>query len=398
MSKAEIAPANALTSLLSPPRIEQPLELWDQTLRDGEQTPRVAFTREEKQEIAALLDRLGMSAINVGYPAVSTYEAETVRSIARMGLKAQLGVTARLVRKDFEAAASTGVQWVLCFASLSDWHLRDKLKMTEDEYLKQMQEVLPYGRQQGLRVAFAVEDGTRTPPERLLRFIAEAQNLGAECIRICDTVGVLTPSSTRKLFELLRPFVKVKLNAHFHDDLGMGTANTLTALEAGADSADVAAGGLGERAGNTPLEEVVVALRVKYGRAESMDLSLLPQLSTLVSRYSGMPVAPNRPIVGENVFSHESGIHVAGVLANPVTYEPFPPAWVGRKHRIIFGKHSGISGLRYLLERERIELGEDAQRELLERIKEAGQRKEAVEEGRILAWAAELRQPGRQSA
>ena len=180
MSKAEIAPANVLTSLLSPPRIEQPLELWDQTLRDGEQTPRVAFTREEKQEIAALLDRLGMSAINVGYPAVSAYEAETVRSVVRMGLKAQLGVTARLVRKDFEAAASTGVQWVLCFASLSDWHLRDKLKMTEDEYLKQMQEVLPYGRQQGLRERDHLGQRPNRPREReviprpVLRLLFEA--------------------------------------------------------------------------------------------------------------------------------------------------------------------------------------------------------------------------------
>ncbi len=370
--------------------ISQPVKLWDQTLRDGEQTPGVAFTRGEKLELAKALDELGVHYINVGYPAVSEAEAETVRQVVKLGLRAELGVTSRMLAKDVDAAARTGVKWVLMFASLSDWHLKYKLRTDEESYLAQVAPVVKHAHELGLSVGFAIEDGTRTPWARLVRFIEAAENAGAAAIRLCDTVGVLLPTGTAKMFAALRKVVRGQLIVHFHNDLGMATANTLTALEAGADAADVALAGLGERAGNTSLEEVVVALRVKYGRDLGLKLERVPEISAMAQRFSGLPRGPSTPIVGSNVFSHESGIHVAGLLANPTCYEAYPPAMVGRDHKIVYGKHSGLSGVQYLLERKGLSLSEGQQQVLLTQIKEAGQRKELVPEDKILTWAAQL--------
>jgi isopropylmalate/homocitrate/citramalate synthase len=389
MPQPSLEPANVLTAAFQS-RIEQPIQIWDQTLRDGEQTPGIAFTQEEKLRLAKALDALGVYGMNVGYPMVSPYEADTVRAIVKLGLKAQLAVTSRLTRDDVDAAHSVGVHWVFCFTSLSDWHIRDKLKTTEADLLATVADVIPYAAAKGLKVSFAVEDATRTPLPRLLRFVQAAEEHGASCIRICDTVGVLVPSATRRLIELMRPLVKGTLCMHFHNDLGLATANSIVALESGADAVDATLAGLGERAGNTPLEELAVVLKVKYGCETGIRLERLCETGALVSQATGLAPPANKPIVGKHVFSHESGIHVAGLLANPITYEPFPPALVQRSHTIIFGKHSGLSGVRHLLKRESITLSPEAERSLLERVKRAGQQKEEVAEERVVAWAREL--------
>jgi isopropylmalate/homocitrate/citramalate synthase len=382
-------PCNVLTAAFQSP-IEQPVQIWEQTLRDGEQTPGIAFSQEEKLSIARALDRLGVYGMNVGYPVVSAYEADTVRKIVGLGLRAQTAVTSRLLKEDVDAAASCGVNWVFCFTSLSDWHMKDKLRTTEPELLKKVADVIPYAVSKGLKVSFAVEDGSRTPLPRLLRFVQAAEEAGASCIRVCDTVGVFVPSATRRLFELLRPLVKGSLCVHFHNDLGMATANTLMALEAGADALDATLAGLGERAGNTPLEEIAVTLKVKYGRDVGIKLEHLLETGELVGKATGIKPPTNKPITGKGVFSHESGIHVAGLLANPVTYEPFPPALINREHKIIFGKHSGLSGVKHLLKRSGLELSADGEKKLLDKIKAAGQGKEDVPDERVLAWAREL--------
>ena len=385
-------PANVLTAAFQS-EILQPIQLWDQTLRDGEQTPNIAFSQQEKLQLARTLDQLGVFGMNVGYPMVSAYEAETVREIVKLKLRAKLAVTSRLMRDDVDAAASTGVDWVFCFTSLSDWHIRDKLKTTEAELLAKVKDVVPYGIERKLQVSFAVEDATRTPLPRLLRFIQTAEDAGAHCIRICDTVGVLVPTATRRLIELLRPLVKGTLCVHFHNDLGMATANSIMALEAGADAVDATLAGLGERAGNSPLEELAVILKVKYGRDIGLRLEQLVEAGAQVARATGILPPSNKPIVGKSVFSHESGIHVAGLLANPITYEPFPPSLIGREHTVIFGKHSGLAGVRHLLKRAGVELTPEAEKSLLEKIKTAGQGKEDVPDQRVLAWAQELRTP-----
>lgn len=365
--------------------------LWDQTLRDGEQTPGVAFSKEEKQRLARALDEFGIDCINAGFPAVSEEEADIVRSIVGLGLRAEMGATCRLRREDVDAAADVGVTWALAFASLSDWHLQYKMKTTEEAYLKQVEAVVPHARARGLRLAFAIEDATRVPKERLERFIRAAEACGAEAVRPCDTVGLLTPSSTVGFIRFLREIVRGQLIVHFHNDLGMATANTITALENGADTADVALAGLGERAGNTPLEEVVVVLRVKYGIGQRYKLDQLCELSRQAAHAAGIPVPANKPIVGKSVFSHESGVHVGGVLANETCYEPFPPALVGRKHEIVFGKHSGLASVRFALDKAGIQLDEPLQHELLRSIKNLGQSKQdvtwswIVEEARRLA-------------
>jgi isopropylmalate/homocitrate/citramalate synthase len=382
-------PANVLTAAFQTP-IEQPIQIWEQTLRDGEQTPGIAFTQPEKLSLARRLDALGVFGMNVGYPAVSEYEAETVRRIVALGLRAELAVTSRLIKEDVDAAAATGVHWAFCFTSLSDWHIKDKLKTTEAALLDKVREVVPYARSKGMKLSFAVEDATRTPLPRLLKFIQLAEELGANAIRVCDTVGVLVPTATFRLIQLMRPLVKSSLVMHFHNDMGMATANSLAALEAGADAVDATLNGLGERAGNTPLEELAVALQVKYGRDVGIKLDQLCEAAAECARLTGLATPHNKPITGSKVFSHESGIHVAGLLANPVTYEPFAPAMIQRQHTIIFGKHSGIAGVRNLLKRENMELSGASEKALLERIKHAGQSKEDVPEQRVLDWAREL--------
>jgi isopropylmalate/homocitrate/citramalate synthase len=265
--------------------------------------------------------------------------------------------------------ADVGVDWIALFVPTSDTHLRHKLRLSEEEAVRRVQWCIRYARDKGLIPLLGLEDGTRTPLDRLRRVVDAAQEAGVSSLELSDTVGVLTPSATQRCIEWMRPLVDCTLRVHFHNDLGMATANTLTALEAGADGAHVTLAGLGERAGNTPLEEVAVALAVRYGADTKIRLDRLVPAATLVAKYAGVDLGRQRPIVGADVFSHESGIHVAGLLAEPSTYEPFPPSLLGREHHIVFGKHSGITGLRHVLAPTGYTLSEEAERALLNRLK-----------------------------
>jgi isopropylmalate/homocitrate/citramalate synthase len=378
-------PANVLTQWFQS-QIHSDISLRDVTLRDGEQTPNVAFTRDEKLELARALDELGVPFISVGFPAVSDYELETARQLTR-SLKATTFALSRPLTSDIDAVARAGAQVAGLFVSLSDWHLRDKLRSTEEEVLQKIGVAVPHARKLGLRVHIGVEDGTRTPLPRLVRFIRAFEEMGCEEVDIADTVGILVPEAARKMAEVLVAFMQMRLAVHFHNDLGMATANALAALAGGAKTVDVSVAGLGERCGNTSLEELAVVLKVKYGVDLGLQLDKLPSVTAMAARFAGLSIPPNKPIVGENVFSHESGIHVAGILATPITYEPFPPALVGRRHQIIYGKHSGLTGVRYLLKREKLELDSAGEELLLARIKEAGQSKERLTEAQVLDWA-----------
>jgi isopropylmalate/homocitrate/citramalate synthase len=383
-------PSNVLTDLFRIP-IEQPILITDNSLRDGEQAPELAYSLDEKLAIATALAELGVHGINVGFPAVSAEEQRAVREIVALKLKVpRIIAFTRLVQADMDCALECGVHWITTFIPTSDSHLRDKLRMTEAQALAQMEKLLPYARAAGLRVQFAFEDATRTPLHRLLRFVEAAQAYGIDTLYIADTVGTLVPSAAYRLFSLLRRVVRCGLACHVHDDLGMATANAIAALEAGADQVDCTLLGLGERAGNTPLEELAVALRVKYGRDLGLRLDLLPRAVEVVRRAAAVSIAANKPIVGEHVFSHESGIHVHGMLSNPVCYESFPPSLVGRKHRIIYGKHSGLRSVAYALEQAALELGEAEQKQLLDRIKREAQDKRKVAEADVIAWAHAL--------
>jgi homocitrate synthase NifV len=261
--------------------------------------------------------------------------------------------------------------------------------MSEADALARIEELVPLARSGGKQVAFCLEDGSRTPLDRIVRMFRAAQDAGADYAVLADTVGVLTPFATFDLFQALGREIRIPLGAHFHDDLGLALANTLAALQGGARVAHVTVNGVGERAGNACLEELAVALEVKYGVRLGLDLSGLADLSALVHRASGTEAPAHKAVTGKWCFTHESGIHVAGVLASQETYQAYPPALVGRSHQIVFGKHSGAHSVAYLASRSGIGLSPDGCARVLGRIKAHGKRDGATPDELVLDWIRE---------
>jgi isopropylmalate/homocitrate/citramalate synthase len=378
--------ANVLTAGREP-GIARGLEIYDNTLREGEQPPGVVFGVETKVAIARALDEVGVHWANVGFPAVSEEERQAVREIAGAGLRMKTAALARMVPKDIDIALECGVDLVSLFLAGSDVHLRHKLRMSESEALRAIEELVPHAKSSGRLVAFNLEDGSRTPLDRVLRLFQRAQDAGADYVALADTVGVLTPLATYQIFTELRESIRIPLGVHFHDDLGLALANTLAALQAGARLAHVTVNGVGERAGNACLEELAVALEVKYEAGLGLRLDKLQGLSHLVHRASGTAAPEHKAVTGKWCFTHESGIHVAGLLASQETYQPYPPALVGRAHEIVFGKHSGAHGVSFLASRSGIELSHDACARVLGRIKAASERHTGpIPEAQVLDW------------
>jgi isopropylmalate/homocitrate/citramalate synthase len=376
-------------------RIEQPIEILDTTLREGEQTPGVVFSVEEKLAIAHALDEAGVHWISAGFPAVSAEERETVLRVTRAGLKARIAALARMLPGDIDAAVDCGCELVSLFLGGSDSHLADKLRLTEGQGIDKIQSSVRYAKERGALVAFGVEDFSRTPLPRLLRFYQVAVEAGADQLTFPDTLGALTPTSTARLFTFFKALFPVPLIAHFHNDLGLALANTLAALEAGASGVHVTVNGVGERTGNTCLEELALVLKLKYGRDLGLRLDRLHDLSLLVHRACGTEPGPHKPVTGRYSFTHESGIHVAGMLANRECYQTYPPEMVGRQHEIVFGKHSGTQGIAALAERAGLPLPEAARKSVLDRVKREAERTHgSVPEEKILEWIrAEVEMP-----
>ncbi|MDP7080344.1 MAG: homocitrate synthase family protein [Candidatus Undinarchaeales archaeon] len=351
-------------------RLKGPIELYDSTLRDGEQTPGVCFTPDEKEAIARELDAVGVPIIEAGFPVVSPKEAEGVRRIVAAGLDARLVALSRLRDEDIDVAVDCGVDGVLLFIASSDVHLDHKLHMDREQVLEAVASKVAYARDRGLRVQFTPEDASRTDPAFLKEVLATAEWAGAERVGVADTVGILDPAATRRLVRTAMEAVKVPVSVHLHNDLGLATANTLAAFEEGVVAAAVTVNGIGERAGNASLEEVAASLAVHYGYDCGIDLSRLTELSELVSHLTGIPVPGNKAVVGPNTFTHESGIHVAAVLEEPATYEPFPAELVGGRRNLVFGKHSGRKAVRHLLRKEGLAHGPDAVGRVLALLKD----------------------------
>ncbi len=351
-------------------RLKGPIELYDSTLRDGEQTPGVCFNPDEKVAIARKLDAMGVPIIEAGFPVVSPKEAEGVKRIVEAGLDARLVALSRLRVEDIDVAVDCGVEGVLLFIASSDLHLDHKLRMDREKVLQAIDSKVAYACARGLRVQFTPEDASRTDPAFLAEVLASAEAAGADRVGVADTVGILDPAATRRLVRTAMDAVKVPVSVHLHNDLGLATANTLAAFEEGAMAAAVTVNGIGERAGNASLEEVATALAVHYGYDCGIDLSQLTELSGLVSRLTGIPVPGNKAVVGINTFTHESGIHVAAVLEEPATYEPFPAEMVGGRRHLVFGKHSGRKAVRHLLRKEGLIHDADAVGRLLALLKD----------------------------
>lgn len=346
------------------------LVVWDETLRDGEQMPGVHFTPEEKLRVATLLSEIGVGVLNAGIPVVSEEEARAVQLVAHAGLKAKVLAAARTVLKDVDAVIASGASHIAIFVAASNVHLQYKLKMTPDEVVAASLASVRRAKEAGLHVAFVTEDTVRAPFDFVERLYREVQNAGADRLVVADTVGIMTPLTFRwYLTEFQRRVRPKDLSVHCHNDFGLATANTLTAIECGARAPHVCVNGLGERAGNASLEEVVMGLESLYGFRTGIRTERLFELSRLVEELSGVPVAANKALVGYYAFSHEAGIHTHGILAHTLTYEPLQPDVVGRHRQMILGKHTGKAALVEKLKERGLTASEPVLVELLLRIK-----------------------------
>ncbi len=357
--------------------------IYDTTLRDGEQTPGVSFTPEQKLEIAHLLDELGVHQIEAGFPVVSEGEREAVRRIAREDLDADILCLARTLRGDVDAAVECEVDGVITFIATSDLHLKHKLKMSREEVLERIADTVEYAKDHGLWVAFSAEDGTRTEFEFLEKVYRTAEECGADRVHATDTVGVMIPEAMRRFVRKIRRVVDLPIGVHCHDDFGMAVANSLAAVEAGAQAISTTVNGIGERAGNAALEEVVMALEKLYGLDLGLNTEVLAELSRKVAEYSGIDVPPNKAVVGENAFRHESGIHVAAVLEEPRTYEPMDPREVGMERKIVLGKHTGRKAVIAKLKELGVEPDEEIVEKVLREIKALGDRKVRITDSKL---------------
>ncbi len=347
------------------------IEICDVTLRDGEQTPGVAFSKEQKMSIAQHLDDIGIDVIEAGFPVVSDAERDVVKSIANMGLDARICCLCRSTQKDVETAIDCDVDFVSIFLAMSDLHLKYKYHKSLDEMLDVAMNAIEYAKDHGIGVRFAAEDATRTPIPRLIDAFKMAEERNADYVSIADTVGILNPVTATYLVDQIYKAIdtkKTKICMHCHDDLGLAVANTLAAAEAGAFQLHTTVNGIGERAGNAALEEVLMNLRVQYG-VDRYDLHTLVDLSQEVRNASKIDVAINKAVVGQNAFSHESGIHVAAILENPRTYELFLPEMVGGKRNLIVGKHTGTKALAGIIKNIGYELDDGNFCKLFDQVK-----------------------------
>ncbi|MEW6726209.1 homocitrate synthase [Desulforudis sp. 1088] len=325
---------------------ERKIFIVDTTLRDGEQTAGVVFANHEKLRIAKILDELGVHQIEAGIPVMGGDEEEAIRKICKAGLKASIMGWNRPVIKDIEHSISCGVDAVAISISTSDIHIKHKLKASREWVLEQITTAVAFAKKEGMYVSMNAEDASRSDMEFLIEFARLGKQAGADRLRYCDTVGILDPFTAYENVKTIIDNVGIEVEMHTHDDFGMATANALAGFKAGANYIGVTVMGLGERAGNSPLEEVVMALKHIYKVDLGFKTELLLEAAEYVSRASGRELPKWKAIVGSNMFAHESGIHADGALKFPGTYEAFSPEEIGLERQIVIGKHSGGAAVR----------------------------------------------------
>ncbi len=373
---------------------QPPVLINDTTLRDGEQAAGVAFNLQEKVAIAKFLDTVGVHEIEVGIPAMGEEETLAIKAISDLNLQAKLLAWNRAVISDIQASIACGLKRVHICIPVSGVQISTKFQGQWRITLQQLRDSVNFALDNGLWVSVGGEDASRADKNFLLDVALFAQELGASRFRFCDTVGILDPFATYHRVKKLVESLSIPVEIHTHNDFGLATANALAGIEAGCLTANTTVNGLGERAGNAALEEVVMALKRIYGLDVGIDTTKLLDLSRLVADASRCSVPPWKAIVGENTFAHESGIHAHSVLQNPTTYEPFSPEEVGWERRVVVGKHSGRHAVTQVLEQHGIKLNPEETKSVLEAV-----RQESVKKKRSLTTkeVLDLVQNGRYS-
>lgn len=366
--------------------------IFDTTLRDGEQTPGVSLTFAQKKEIAAQLSRLGVDILEAGFPMSSEGEKQNVAEIARMGLELDVCGLSRVVLSDIDACLYCDVDMVHTFVPTSDVQRIHTIKKSREEVLDMAVKAVEYIKDHGVKCMFSAMDATRTDLDYLIKINRAVQEAGCDVINVPDTVGVIVPSGMKELISEIRKNITIPIDVHCHNDFGLAVANSLAAVEGGGDQVQVTINGLGERAGNADLAETVMSLHSIYGAKTNIKTELLVETARLVERYTGVRIPPTMPVVGDNAFAHESGIHTHGVLTKTDTFEPgiMTPEMVGHKRRIVLGKHAGRHAVGQSLEAAGLKPDSDQLSEIMSRMKDLSNKGKTVTDGDLIAIAESI--------
>jgi 2-isopropylmalate synthase len=364
--------------------------VFDTTLRDGEQTPGVSLTSTQKLEIARQLDKLGVDIIEAGFPISSDGDKESVKSISNAGLDAEVCGLARVLKKDIDACFDSDVGLVHTFVPTSEVQRVYTIKKSQEEVIQLAVEAVQYIKDHGSKCMFSAMDATRTEPEYLIKVFKAVQDAGCDIINVPDTVGVMVPSAMYRQIKDIAAEITIPIDVHCHNDFGLAVANGLMAIEAGASQVQVTVNGIGERAGNADLSQTVMSLKAMYGAKTNIRTEYLVETSKMVENYTGVRLPPNTPVVGQNAFSHESGIHSQGVLEKSDTFEPgiMTPEMVGHRRRIVLGKHTGKHAVKQSLESAGIITNDKQLDEIVSRIKEIANKGKQITDADLYAVAS----------
>ncbi len=356
------------------------IRVFDTTLRDGEQMPGVSLPLNYKIQIAKQLDKLGVDIIEAGFPSASKGEFEAVKEIASLGLRAKICGLARVVKSDIDSAINANADLVHIFVPTSKIQVEYTIKKSREEIIDIAVDCVEYVKSHGVECMFSAMDATRTEIDYLKRIYKAVEEAGVDIINVPDTVGVATPFKFHDMIKQLREYLNVMIDVHCHNDFGLAVANTYAAVLAGADEVQVTVNGIGERAGNADLAQVVMILHALENIKTNINTQYLFETSKLVERLTGVRIPPNTPIVGENAFSHESGIHAHGVLKETSTFEPgvITPEMVGHRRRIVIGKHAGRYQIKKILEDAGYLVDDETLNKIFEKVKEIGDKGKRV--------------------
>jgi len=363
------------------------VSVFDTTLRDGEQTPGVSLTSSQKLEIAHQLDKLGVDIIEAGFPISSEGDKESVKSISNAGLDSVVCGLARVLTKDIDACFESDVGLVHTFVPTSDVQRVYTIKKSREEVVEMAVKAVEYIKDHGLKCMFSAMDATRTEPSYMIEVFKAVQEAGCDIINVPDTVGVMSPSAMYGMIKDIAEEIRIPIDVHCHNDFGLAVANSLMAVEAGASQVQVTINGIGERAGNADLSQTVMGLTAIYGAETNISTEYLVETSRMIENYTGVRLPPNTPVVGQNAFSHESGIHSHGVLEKSDTFEPgiMTPEMVGHRRRIVLGKHTGTHAVKKSLESAGIKASEKQLEEIVCKIKEIANKGKQITDADLFA-------------